>query len=164
MAIANQLNSPNRTLQMGGVQFTSDVGIIGRGGTSAANAGSVGQIITATRATENALAVTNAVTTNIVSISLPAGQWLITGSARCAFSASGLSFNCGASTVSGVLPAGPVTATINNTPASLTNASLSLVPLIITNPAAVTVYITTASYFSSGTASVSGTISALLVR
>lgn len=164
MAIANQLNSPHRTLQMGGVQFTSNVGIISRGGTSEANAGSVGQIITATRATENALAVTNGVVTNIVSISLPAGQWLITGSGRVVFSASGLSFNCGITTVSGVLPAGAGTAIINNTPASLTNASLATIPLIITNPAAVTVYITTASYFSSGTASVSGTISALLVR
>lgn len=164
MAIANQLNSPNRTLQMWGVQFTSNVGIISRGGTSSAAAGSVGQIITATRAYENALAVTNSVTTNIVSISLPAGQWLITGSARCVFSASGLSFNCGISTVSGVLPAGPGTATINNTPASLANASLAAIPLIITNPAEVTVYITTGSYFSTGTAAVSGTISALLVR
>ena len=87
--------------------ITPAAGIVGQNGTSAVTAGNVGEYITATSSPTVIPTVTN---TNLVSLSLSAGDWDVQGNLYVATSGGGVltGLACGASSVSATFPASPL--------------------------------------------------------
>lgn len=135
-------------------------GIVGTTTNNNANAGSVGEYVSASA---TSLALTNATSTNITSISLTAGDWTVEGSMN--FTASGTNLNAfaaGSSTTSVTLPATGLFAWANITGQG--SATVAIPPQRFSLASTTTVYLVASANFTTGTVTGNGFIWARRVR
>ena len=147
----------------GALTPSQTAGIVGTTTNNNANAGSVGEYITATQATNVTLA--NQAVANITSISLTAGDWDVEGNASFTFSVGGIAAACAISTTSASIPppyAG--TAQLQMTGQTLISPILPTGRARVLIAATTTVYLVGYASFGSGTCAGQGTIWARRVR
>lgn len=152
----------------GAVTFTSTItpsqtaGIVGTTTNNNANAGSVGEHITATG---TGVSLTTATAANITSISLTAGDWEVDGSVL--FQPAGTTqvsvVNAGASSTTATLPAIPLYSQANNQGTGL-NIGLVIPRQRFSLSGTTTVFLVAASTFTVSTMTATGTIRARRVR
>lgn len=133
-------------------------GIVGTTTNNNANAGSVGEVITATG---TAVSLTTATPTNITSISLTAGDWDVWGnvvfnSAAAAFTSLISAIN----TTSATVPASPLYSLLNLVFSSGSNQSLLAPPQRLSLSTTTTIFLIAQTAFVSGTATGTGAITA----
>ena len=128
---------------------------------TAAATGKVGEIVTATASSLSLTA--SATTRNLTSISLTAGEWLVFGTVQL-YNSSGITGGFGAiTTPSAGNPGFPYITRVNSISASakidmaITNQKISLT-------ATTSIYVTAQATYSSGTATASGSITAIRIR
>ena len=148
----------------GALTPSQTAGIVGTTTNNNANAGSVGQYISADNLTN--VPVTNGIPTNIVSISLTAGDWDVQGNAQLNFSLGGSGTILSISTVSATFP---VTTFLGLAAIFATDATQALIILAtgavrVSIASTTTVFLVGEAAFASGTAAAQGSISARRVR
>jgi hypothetical protein len=160
------INVPAGTLNTvfgGSISPTTTGGIVGTTTANNANAGSVGEYTTNTT---NTTSLTTGTTANATSlVSLPAGDWDITG--VCAFTPAGSTIptllQCGINTTSATI--GGVTTYASNGAAGTGNPVSLSAPTTRENiSTATTIYLVATGYFSVSTMTVNGFIRARRVR
>ena len=116
-----QAQSSDTTVVPGLLQPATVAGIKGTAGADSAQAGSIGEVITATVATGSSVSLTTVTSANVTNISLTAGDWDVWG---C------VCFTIGSTTTMGYLSGG-----INSTSATmpLNNAGVGAIPGAGTN-------------------------------
>ena len=161
-----QAQSADTVLVPGLLQPATVAGIKGTAAADSAQAGSIGEVITATVATGSSISLTSVTSANVTSISLTAGDWDVWG-AVC--------FTLGSTTTMGYLSGG-----INTTSATLplnnagvwtcngagTNATIdvtvdpvgTIMPVRINISATTTVYLVARAKFGTSTCKAYGTI------
>ena len=150
-------------------------GIVGTTTNNNAQAGSIGEFITATVPVGSAVALTTAVTANVTSISLTAGDWDVSAVVdhNIGLTTSLTQINSGISLVSATLPAQTGGGGLGTDPlATLSYAAMvpgagivQSAPLVrITLTATTTVYLVAQDTFTLSTISAYGTIRARRVR
>lgn len=152
-------NTVGAGLIMPSINFNTTTGIIGTTTNNNAAAGSVGEIISSIIPNASSVSFTSSVATNLTSISLPAGDWDIWGNITCVATVLLTFNNCWISTTSATVPDNSVLVFAAGT--GVTNNSIcgQAVPQQrFSFASTTTVYISTQSGFSSGTASMSGGI------
>jgi hypothetical protein len=151
----------------GPITPSQTAGIVGTTTNNNANAGSVGEYISAAVGSGSAVSLTTATPTNITSISLTAGDWDVWGATAYIVSAAATQLEGAVNTTSATIPGiatgfGQSNLTVNT--AILTNNTLSLAPSRISLSATTTVYLVAQSTFATGTVSAYGFIGARRVR
>lgn len=161
-----QAQSADTTVVPGLLQPATVAGIKGTAGADSAQAGSIGEVITATVATGSSISLTSVTSANVTSISLTAGDWDVWGS---------VAFTLGSTTTMGYLSGG-----INTTSATLplnnagvctwagagTNATIdvtvdsviTIMPVRINISTTTTVYLVARAKFGTSTCKAYGTI------
>ena len=164
--IIGALSSTNPVVLSGTLTPTQLGGIVGTTTNNNANAGSVGEHITATG---TSVALTNNTAANITSISLTAGDWEVSSS--CTFIPAGTtttsSFVVGSSNVSATFPGDPFTALLQaNAGAFMTGAKQSLAAPSqrFSLSGTTTVFLVAQAGFAVSTLTATGTIRARRVR
>jgi hypothetical protein len=140
-------------------------GLVGTTAANDANAGAVGEYITAAQTT--AQPITNGVAGNIVSFTLTAGDWDVEGWGGIALSAGGEGMIAAISTASATLPlnlANGGYAQIYHTGQTFYQAVLPTGSRRISIGASTTIYLVLYALFTAGTASVTGALRARRVR
>lgn len=141
---------------------STTVGIKGTIAADSAQAGSIGEVITATG---TAVSMTTGTVANVTSISLTAGDWDVTGSVvwQCAGSTTMSAWNAGISTTSATLPTTPGPNTTSGGGFVTTAGSFQCLPVPsqrINISTTTTVFLTANAAFSVSTLTTSGTITA----
>ena len=150
----------------GALTPSQTAGIVGTTTNNNANAGAVGEFVTASRTTN--LSVANGATVNVTSISLTAGDWDVEGDGGLTFSTNqGNTAAFAISTTSATWPpttslSGQFQITLNTNILGLVQASSGRMRLSLS--ATTTVYLVAAAGFSAGACTVVGTILARRVR
>lgn len=144
-------------------------GIKGTTAADNANAGSYGEVITASVASGSAVSLTNATAANITSITLTAGDWLVR--AQCATSPGGSTVQtttaCGINTTSATLPASGSVMGYSYFPFTAATGAPVIMPTTEARfnvSSSTTVYLVILSGFSASTNSAYGTITAYRPR
>jgi hypothetical protein len=157
-------SDPAFSTSVTGLTFTSAItpqttgGIVGTTAADNANAGSVGELISATGSN---VSLSSGVGANVTSISLTAGDWDVWGSVQCNAAGSTVINSCfdGVSTTSAALPAVPLYAGLNGL--SLGGGSQVQFPTPmqrINVSTTTTVYLVASSSFTTSTLTANGTI------
>lgn len=141
----------------GALTPSQTAGIVGTNTNNNANAGAVGEFISAAKVT--ATACLNNATINIISISLGAGDWDVEGCANAVFTGTPQFIAFAITTVSATLPATTVPG-VAGFETSAPHPSLATGTLRVLAAAATTVYLIGTASFSSGACSMQGTIQA----
>lgn len=138
-------------------------GIVGTTAVNNAQAGSVGEYVSATSA---AVPLTSASNANVTSISLTAGDWEISGSFlyQAATTTTTAFVFCGASLVSATPPAIPLYAESNGTFALQASYAAAIPPQRVNVSATTTVFLVIQTSFAVSTATAMGTLRARRVR
>ncbi|MFM0439281.1 hypothetical protein PQQ84_22670 [Paraburkholderia strydomiana] len=146
---------------------SSAAGIAGTTTNDNANAGSVGEFVSSNRVTGSALSLTNNTAADITSVSLTAGDWDCRGGVGFTTSAGAsglLGWINNASVAQPLLSSGFGNTQLIGTSAILGNNLISIMPTRISAASTVTVYLSAAALFSSGTASAYGYLGCRRVR
>lgn len=134
-----------------------------------ATAGNIGELASSTVLAGSAVAVSNATATNVTSISLTAGQWMVYGNVVTK-PAGGTTQNYAAafiSTASGTFPTQPNSGSYTDNPNSQsagTGTSLSAGNIVLSLSSTTTVYLETYINFASSTMTAYGFIGAVRLR
>jgi hypothetical protein len=160
---------------MYGVGFNAG-GIIGSSTNDSATAGNIGEFKTTTVAAASAIAAANStVSKNVTSVSLTAGDWMVTGTCDIVMTGLTMSVNqCGLGTTTDTLasqaggsgigtdPLSIITATNGTTLTGTTSSSAPMTRVSIA--ATTTIYLVANLTYSAGSATQYGTIKAWRVR
>ena len=145
----------------GAVTPSQTNGIVGTTTNNNANAGSIGEFVTASSSTTS---ISTATPTNIISISLTAGDWDVSGTACVTPTATVSQWVLGISTTSASIPAAPNITSINAVSNTGAAYCLPVMPIRESLSATTTVYLVGQTTFSSGTATTIGVIRARRIR
>lgn len=157
-----ELLLPNENIVFG----TSGKGILGTTTNDSADAGNVGQIVSALVASGSAGSLTTATAANVTSISLTAGDWDVEGNVNVTLGTATLTAQAaGISTTSATLPTDG-SEVYSGLQLTTTNAvdSITLPRKRISVASTTTVYLVGRATFSAGTAAAFGAITARRVR
>jgi hypothetical protein len=148
------------TLQTTGAYTpSSTAGIVGTTTNDNANTGSIGEFVSNSRVAGSAISLTNNTAADITSVSLTAGDWDCRGGIGFTTSAGAsglLGWINNTSVTQPLLSSGFGNTQLIGTSAILGNNLISIMPTRISSASSVTVYLTGAALFSSGTASAFG--------
>ena len=144
----------------------TDHGIKGTGLADSAQAGSIGEVITATVATGSSISLTSVTSANVTNISLTAGDWDVWGCVCFTLGATTTMgyLSCGINTTSATLPlnnAGVSTRAGAGTNATIdvtVDSVLPIAPIRINISATTTVYLVARAKFGTSTCKAYGTI------
>lgn len=141
----------------GAITPSSTAGIVGTTSGNNANAGSVGEFVSANT---SSVALTNTAVANVTSISLSAGDWDVWGSVQFGIGsgATATIISCGVSSTSATSPASPYLTIWSFTMAANTNQATPCPMQRFNLSSTTTIYLVSAAYFSGGSVSVGGTI------
>jgi hypothetical protein len=147
----------------GAISPSSTNGIVGTTTNDSANAGSVGEYVTATG---TAVSLTTATPANITSISLTAGDWEVSGSIgfNPAGGAAPATLAAGANTTTATLPASPFVAIIQATLTANAQQGFAVPPNRVTIAGTTTVFLVAQANFGAGTCTGTAVIRARRVR
>lgn len=158
----------------GVASVVSAANLIGTATNDNAGVGKVGEFVTATLASGSAISLSTTVTSNIVSISLTAGDWDVSAFMNFNLTgATGTLFQGGPSLTTGTLPtqsggAGLGTDALASYPVPITGLTGDLVldsgPIRVSIAATTTVFLTENATFTIGTCTGFGTLRARRVR
>lgn len=163
--------APFRTYKSNGTTLVENQGTITN---DAAKVGSIGEILTTTVAVGSAVAQTTAVTANVMSLSLTAGDWDVSGQVNfnCTGATTSLT-TVGISATSATLPTQPGGAGIGTDPLFINPKVLTTFTGVngeriavtrVTLAATTTIYLVANIVFSAGTVTSFGTIRARRMR
>lgn len=148
--------------------------IVGTSTNDSAPAGNIGEFVTSTKASGAAVALTNSTTANVVSVSLTAGDWDVSGAVNFALAGvTGTKICSGISLTSSTLPSqaggsGLGTDALSVLPLITTlvtdTASLHIAPVRVSLASTATVYLVANQVLSVGTSGAYGTLRARRVR
>ena len=136
-------------------------GIVGTTTNNNANTGSVGEFVTAT---SSSTSISTATPTNIISISLTAGDWDVSGTACVTPTATVSQWVLGISTTSASIPAAPNITSMNAVSNTGAAYCLPVMPIRESISSTTTIYLVGQTLFSSGTATTIGVIRARRIR
>ena len=150
--------------QFNAVSFSDTThGIVGTITNNDAIAGYVGRFLTATTGPSPGVTLTTSTSADVITLSLPAGDWDVWGNVLC--SGAGLNMSFAAiwlSLSSATLPSAYLRNSISQ--AAFSTFSTSAPQLRISLPSTTTIYLSTQAIFSSGSVSAFGTINARIRR
>ncbi|HHX4053956.1 MAG: hypothetical protein ACN6QT_36405 [Burkholderia contaminans] len=156
-----------------GLTFTSALtpqttgGIVGTTLADNANAGSVGEFLSASVPSGSAIALTSTTPANVTSVLLSAGDWDCRGSIAYAVSAGAASMQAGINTVSATIPAANTTGSMSSISLASGNfgtTTLAIAPGRFNVSSSTTVYLVANATFASGTVSAYGFLGCRRVR
>lgn len=146
------------------ITFNSTSGIIGTTTNDNAAAGSVGELITASDLSAT-LSLTSATATNVVSISLTAGDWDVTGYVAVGGTTTSMvQFNGWISSISATLPAIRAQMSYTWSAAALGQSGVVVPGLPFSLASTTTIYLSMSAAYTGGTAVGLGQINARRVR